>query len=336
MPVDRVRPAGQQPAQEGVHLRVVEAIAGEPPRPPVGHGKRDPVQHRAALRASPHPGQGDVVDRHQLLERARRRRDDEDLEPFAVERCGRLGATPPDRLERGDGPVGQGPELERLEQLAGLVEVRRRRAQRLDVHARDVAHQRRRPGVAPYLLLRRDEAVAQLRAALGDVLVDAVDAAVVVDQLGRRLLADPRDAGEVVARVAAERGVLRIQRRRDAGAGQDAGLVVERVVADAALVVEDADGAVGLGLCVLDELVAVPVAGDHHDVVTASLALRRQGGEHVVGLEPGELVDGEVEHLHDLADEAHLLAQDVGRLLAAGLVVPQHLVAETSARDGRT
>ena len=63
----------------------------------------------------------------------------------------------------------------------------------------------------------------------------------VVDQLGGRLLPDPGNAGQVVARVAAQGGVLGILRRRDAGALDDAGLVVEHVVADAAAVVEHLD-----------------------------------------------------------------------------------------------
>ena len=83
---------------------------------------------------------------------------------------------------------------------------------------------------------------------------------------------------------------------------------------------------------VLDELVAVTVAGDHDDVVATSLALGGEGGQHVVGLEATDLVDRQVERLDDLADKAHLLAQDVGRLLAAGLVVIQHHVPERRLR----
>ena len=71
----------------------------------------------------------------------------------------------------------------------------------------------------------------QLRRLLVEVGEDAVEAAVGVDQLGRRLLADAGHAGQVVGRVAPQRGVLRVLRRRDAGALDDAGLVVERVVA---------------------------------------------------------------------------------------------------------
>ena len=103
---------------------------------------------------------------------------------------------------------------------------------------------------------------AQLGRLLVEVGEDPVEAAVGVDQLGRRLLPHPGHAGQVVGRVAAERGVLRRSAPGvHAGALEDAGLVVEGVVGHAALVVEHLD------VRVLDQLVAVAVAGDDDDVV---------------------------------------------------------------------
>ena len=111
-----------------------------------------------------------------------------------------------------------------------------------------------------------------------DVGEDAVEAAVLVDQLGRRLLPDAGHAGQVVAGVAAQRGVLRVERRRDAGLLLDAGLVVERVVADAAPVVEHLHVRVG------DELVAVAIAGDDDHVVAVGDEQVDGRGDQVVGL----------------------------------------------------
>ena len=91
-----------------------------------------------------------------------------------------------------------------------------------------------------------------------------------VDQLGGGLLADPGHAREVVARVAAQRRVLGVLRRRDARALEDPGLVVERVVGDAAAVVEHLDVRVG------HQLVAVAVAGDDDHVDAVGRGARRE------------------------------------------------------------
>ena len=125
----------------------------------------------------------------------------------------------------------------------------------------------RRRIITSWFLRTRSSCSASDARSFGRLLVDVgedpVEPAVRVDQLGRRLLPDAGHAGQVVARVAAQRRVLRVLRRRHAGALDDAGLVVERVVADAAPVVEHLD------VRVLDELVGVAVAGDDDDVVAA-------------------------------------------------------------------
>ena len=123
-----------------------------------------------------------------------------------------------------------------------------------------------------------DQRRLQLRRLRVDVGEDAVEAAVLVDQLGRRLLPHPGHAGQVVAGVAAQRGVLRVERRRDPGLLLDAGLVVERVVADPAPVVEHLHVRIG------DELVAVAVAGDDDHVVAVVDEQVDRRGDEVVGL----------------------------------------------------
>ena len=89
----------------------------------------------------------------------------------------------------------------------------------------------------------------------------------------------PGHTRQVVGRVAAQCRVLGVLHRRDAGALEDAGLVVERVVGDAALVVQHLD------VRVVDELVRVAVAGDDHDVDALVGRLRRERRDHVVGLD---------------------------------------------------
>ncbi len=116
------------------------------------------------------------------------------------------------------------------------------------------------------------------------MLVDAFEAAVGGDQLRRGLLADAGNAGQVVAGVAAQARVVEVLRGRDAEAPlRDAGLVVERVVGDAALVVEHLD------VRVVDELVRVAVAGDDHDVHALGGGLRGERRDHVVGLDARDL-----------------------------------------------
>ena len=166
------------------------------------------------------------------------------------------------RAERLGEALLERAELEEVEQPLdlGLVRADHQVVGDLD---RGVAAQHADLEVLAHPRLGLGQRGAQLRRQLVEVGEDAVEPAVGRDQLGGRLLADARDARQVVARVAAQRGVLRVLRRRDAGALEDPGLVVERVVADAAAVVEHLD------VRVADELVGVAVAGDDDDVVAA-------------------------------------------------------------------
>ena len=166
------------------------------------------------------------------------------------------------------------------------------------------------------------EVLPQLGGQLVEVGEHAVEVAVLVDELGRSLLADARNTRQVVGGIAAQSGVLGILGRRHPGALLDAGLVVEGVVADPAPVVEH------LHQRILDELVGVAVAGDDDDLVALVPRTRGQGGDHVVGLVAGHVDDRDAQGLDDLADQAHLLAQDVGRLGSARLVVGEDLVPE--------
>ena len=101
----------------------------------------------------------------------------------------------------------------------------------------------------------------------------------------------------------------------------DAGFVVERVVGDAALVVEHLDVRVG------DELERITVAGDDHDVDAVGRGARRERGDHVVGLDARDLQLADLERFEHLVDERELGREEVGGLLAAGLVVGVELVA---------
>ena len=213
-----------------------------------GRARRAPVEQAHRV--------GGVVDRRHLGDQ---------LVAWAARR------DPRRRPERLGEPIGERPELEEVEQPLDLVGLGRDR-QRVEVDGieRRVAAEHHHVEVLAGSLLAGGEALAELRGLLVDVGEDPVEPAVLVDQLGGRLLADARHAGQVVGRVAAQRRVLRVQRRAHAGLLLDPGLVVERVVADAAPVVEHLDVRVG------DELIAVAVAGDDDDVVAAGDDARRR------------------------------------------------------------
>ncbi len=218
-------------------------------------------------------------------------------------------------------------ELEELEQPLELVGVDLAHGQAVEAVGQlvgqvDVADQLHDDGVLADQLFVGGEVLAQLRGLLVDVGEDAVEVAVLVEQLGRRLLPHARDARQVVGVVAPHRRVHDVLVRLHARALEDAGLVVEGVVGHAPLVVEHPD------VRVLDQLVHVAVAGDDDDVVTPVAGLGGQRGDDVVGLEPGLVDHGDAERRQDLAHQAHLLAEDVGGLGPAGLVVDDPLVAE--------
>ncbi len=155
--------------------------------------------------------------------------------------------------------------------------------------------------------------------------VERVEVAVLVDELGRRLLPDPGHPGQVVRRIPPEGRQQRIQGREDAGAFLDAGLVVEGVVTHPPTVVEHAD--VGI----LDQLVGVAVAGDDDDGVTAVAGLGGQGGQHVVRLEPLRADHGDGEGLDHVPDHVELRRQVGRRLVATPFVVVDDVVAERAA-----
>ena len=128
-----------------------------------------------------------------------------------------LGARPTRRAEVGverlGQPVVERAELEEVEQPPHLVDVELGRTPR---SSRSTLERRRRARSTITSAFWRTCAscsarfCAQLRRLLVEVGEDAVEAAVGVDQLGRRLLPHAGHAGQVVGRVAAQRGVLRV------------------------------------------------------------------------------------------------------------------------------
>ena len=118
----------------------------------------------------------------------------------------------PCRWPRAAGPTGSGTRGSRTAGAAPPRPTAHGRLVGVDVD-RNVPDQRRGLGVAADLGLGVGQALAQLRRQLVEMGEDPVEVAVGVDELGRRLLAHPRHAGQVVGRVAAQGRVLRVLRR---------------------------------------------------------------------------------------------------------------------------
>ena len=327
-----------QRGERGPHGLVVEQRGGDPRhvgRLGVGDD-RQAVERRAALAAGPRrgqrhghrpaagPGRGvgrPGAERVEHLRRGLRRLDDRDL---GLDHVGDRGGEARALGAQGLGQaLAEGVELQEVEEAGQLVGVVRLAHQVVDRRRhRRVADQHHHLGVEPDLALVLGQVGAQLGGLLVDVLVEPLDAVVLGDEPGGRLLPHPRHARQVVGGVAPQRRVGHVEPRRHAGALGDAGLVVEHVVAHAPPVVEDLD------VRVLHQLVRVAVAGDDDDVDRRVAGLGGEGGDDVVGLEARQLDDRDAERLDHLADQAHLLAQDVGRRVAVGLVGVDPLVAE--------
>ena len=145
------------------------------------------------------------------------------------------------------------------------------------------------------------EILALLGRQLVEVLEDAFEGSVGRDQLGGGLLADTGHAGKVVARVAAQCRVLGVLRGSDSAATfGDPRLVVERVVGNAALVVEDLD------VRIRDELERVTVAGDDDHVDAVGRGAGRERRDHVVGLDARNRELADRERFDDLVDQRQL------------------------------
>ena len=160
---------------------------------------------------------------------------------------------------------------------------------------------------------------------LVDVLEDLLERAELLQQLGGGLVADPGDAGDVVRGVALEADQVGDQLGRDAVALLDALGVVDLGVGDAARGGHHPHP-------VLDQLVDVAVAGDHHHLDALLAGPLGHRGDHVVGLEALDPDVGEAERLGERHQVGPLLLQQVRPGLALGLV---GLVGDLPARPAR-
>ena len=221
------------------------------------------------------------------------------------------------------------PELEAPEHLLELAAVGRREDERgriaVDVevapHRRELLRDERLLRVLPDVLRPRGRELVH-------VLEHAVERAVLRDQLTRRLVPDPRNAGDVVGRVALEPDEVGDLVRPDPVARLDPLRRVDVDVRDPARRHHQAD-------VVADELEGVAVGGDDGGLDAGLVGARGERGDHVVGLPALELEVAVAERLDDRPEVRELLPQEVGHRPPLGLVLLGQLRPVHGARVPR-
>ena len=229
------------------------------------------------------------------------------------------------RLDRGQGgvePLAQHPELQRVEQLVHrlAVPLPDLQVERPDVE-RDVAVQLGELPVAHHVA----EVLPQRVAGLAGHLVDPVDQLVqrpeLLDPLRRGLLPHAGDRRQVVARVATQRGEVRVLLGvrlylawTSSGVKRVMSLMPRRVIRTV--------------MSVVDQLQRVPVAGDDQHAHVDGSGGGGERGDDVVGLVARHAHHRDRQRRADLADQRDLPPEVGRRLAAVGLVLRVGLVPE--------
>ena len=240
----------------------------------------------------------------------------------ALGRRGHLAV--PERLLE---PLERGPQLELAERLAQPRAVRLARGDVLEVDLAEVDVADRGGellGDAGVLGV-----VYEVLLALGagdalDVAEHALEVAVLLEQLRRRLLADPRDARDVVRGVALEAHEVRDQLGRDP-------VAVDHRVAVVHLRLRDPATGGHHSHARLDQLEEVAVAGHDHHVEALVARAAGDGGDHVVGLEALHAHVLVAEAVHERLHVRPLLREQVGLRVALALVLLVDLLAARHA-----
>ena len=222
-------------------------------------------------------------------------------------------------------PVAEHAELQGVEELVDRLPVPGDRQQvaghRADRLGGQVGDQRGELAVAQHA----GQVLAQRVAGLALDLVHPVhqvgQRAELRDPLGRGLLPHARDAGQVVARVAAHGGEVGVL-----GRGQPV-LLLHRFRGEAGHIGDAAAGHQRRHP-VADQLEDVAVAGDDEHVHILGRGLRGQRGDQVVGFVPGRGQPPDAQRVEHLEDQAELAAEVLRRLAPVGLVLDPLLVPE--------
>ena len=237
------------------------------------------------------------------------------------------------RLERGEQPVAQHPELEAVEHAVHLVTVPGGPLEIVEGDRQgDVTDERVESPVAQHTVEVRAQVLPRLALDRGDVGHDAREVAVQPEPLGRRLGTHTGDPGQVVRGLPHHRGQVRVPLGPHAVARLDG---VGRHAGELGDALDRVEHRRGVG----DELERVAVAGDdEHLVERGALGPRLvrpggEGGDDVVGLVTVHLDVADAQRVEHLLEQRDLPAELVRRGTAGGLVLGVLLRAEGLARD---
>ena len=231
-----------------------------------------------------------------------------------------------DGRQRVEQPVPQHPKFQLVEQLVDLVAIPGLHPQRVRrLRQRHVPHQVGELAVEYHAGQIRTQRVADLAAHRVDVVDERLQRSVFGDPLRRRLLANSRDAGQVVARVAAQRGKVRILLGRQAVLLDHSRRSEPGQFANAFTRVEHGD-------VVADQLQRIAVAGNDQHLVALFFGLCRQRGDQVVGFEARLSEYRNTQCRKDFLGDVDLPAELVGGGRAVGLVFRVSLGAERLPR----
>ncbi len=210
--------------------------------------------------------------------------------------------------------IAQHPEFEVVEQSVDAIAIPRGQCELLGcVGQRHVAHHLGELPVEQHVR----EVLAQRVPGLSAHLVDAIDevgeAPELTDPLGRRLLAHAGDAGQIVARIPAQRGEVRVLGGGESvllldGLGGEPGQLRH-----AALRVQHGD-------VIGDQLQCVAISGDDEHPIPERGGLRREGRDDVVGLVALLRHHRDAHRVEDILGDVDLPLELVGRGTALRLV----------------
>ena len=270
-------------------------------------GHPEPVDdaHGVDLASAPAPSPGEG-DRAWIIERRQppgdvRMRDDGGVEGRSLDH----GLAAAGVLREQSLP--QCSELERVEQLIDGCHVPWLAGAFVEVDAdRHIGPQLGQVPVHHHLVQAGTKRLPRLALHLAGAVDESVEGSELLDPLGRCLLANPWNAGKIVAGIPAKRRIVGILRGRQPVALLDRLRGHPSEVGDTLLGIQD-------GHMLGHELEGVTIAGDNEDVTAGSRGLTAQRGDDVIGLESLEGHSRDPQCREHLLDERHLALELIGR-----------------------